>query len=197
MAKSIALEGIDGSGKSTLAALLKDYLDAQNHSVLMLREPGGSAYYEAIRSHIHFSDLERSALSDMLTCAGGIAENIRQTKETLNTNTWVISDRCYISNVVYQIAQGLDSELTNTINQVALQGFDYDIKILIDVPLEVAEKRLVSIGKKQDRWESMGELYFEKVQSLYHEIAQREEFAVLDGTQPLEDLLEQIIKRIE
>lgn len=194
MTKAIFLEGIDGTGKSTLAKLLKDHLEARGQKVVVLREPGGSEYYEAIRQHIHFSSLERSALSDALTCAGGIAENIRETKRALENGYWVISDRCYISNAVYQIAQGLSPEIVDRINQIALDGFSYDIGILLDVPIEVAEKRLLAIDKKRDRWESMSENYFKTVRQLYLDYANTLDLPTIDASQPIETILAQIIE---
>ena len=49
-AQFITLEGVDGSGKSTQAKLLKEALEAEGHSVLLTREPGGSPGAEEIRS---------------------------------------------------------------------------------------------------------------------------------------------------
>lgn len=197
MAKAIFLEGIDGTGKSTLVEKLKDYLVSKGEKVLTLREPGGSAYYQAIREHIHFSDLERTALSDMLTCAGGIAENIRQTKKALADGTWVITDRCYISNAVYQIAQGLDPEVAHEINKLAVGDFTYHVGIVLDVPLTVAEQRLLTIGKKKDRWETMGEQYFATIRDLYLQIAKEHNFNILNASSSLDELTKDIITLIE
>jgi len=46
----ITFEGIDGSGKSTQAQMAADWLRQQGRPVLSLREPGGTAIGEAIRS---------------------------------------------------------------------------------------------------------------------------------------------------
>lgn len=196
MAKSIFFEGIDGTGKSTLTKALKEHLEATGKQVITLREPGGSAYYEAIREHIHFQQLDRTPLSDALTCAGGIAENIRQTKKALSEDIWVITDRSYISNAVYQAAQGLDLALAEKINALALDGFTYDLRILLDMPLDQASARLSSIGKKKDRWETMGDDYFRTIQKLYQDIAKREQMTVLDASESVDKLIAQIMPLI-
>ena len=73
MAKALFLEGTDGSGKTTQVGLLKEYLEKKGHKVLALREPGGSDYYEALRT-VHFSgELNRPAISDALLGAAGRA----------------------------------------------------------------------------------------------------------------------------
>jgi len=188
MAKSIILEGLDGSGKSTQAKLLKEYLESKGYKVLSLREPGGSAYYEAIREHIHFSDYERPPISDLLTCAGGIAENIALTKRALADNTWVITDRSYISNIVYQVAQGLDEETAEEITLRAVNGFTYGVRILIDIPVELAFKRLEKVNRKRDHWESKGEDYFKKARELYSKYAEKYNMSILDGSKSVEEI---------
>lgn len=193
MGQSLFLEGIDGSGKSTLIKLLNKILTDNGEEVLLLREPGGSAYYEAIREHIHYSALERTPLSDALTCAGGIAQNVAETKHALREGKWVISDRSYISNIAYQHTRGLDLALADSITKIALDDFSYDIKILIDIPVEVSKQRLIALGKNKDRWENQGEEHFKQLRSNYLELANSEGLTILDGTKPIEILTDEIL----
>lgn len=195
MGKSLFIEGIDGTGKSGQIKLLAEYLRAQGEEVLVLREPGGSEYYEAIREQIHFKDYTRSPLSDALTCAGGIAENIRLSIAALAHNQWVISDRAYPSNLVYQVGNGLNWEVAERINKIALNDFEYDIKILIDIPVSTAQARLSGIGKKKDRYESLGEPYFERVRADYLKLARQDNYIILDGLLPI-DKIHELIKEI-
>ena len=46
----ITFEGIDGSGKSPQIRRLRDFLETNGHSVELIREPGGTAIGEKIRS---------------------------------------------------------------------------------------------------------------------------------------------------
>lgn len=188
MAKGILLEGLDGSGKSSQIGLLKDYLESKGQKVLTLREPGGSAYYEAIREHIHFSDFERPPLSDLLTCAGGIAENIAQTRRALSEGTWVITDRSFISNIVYQVAQGLDPETAENITLRSLDGFEYDIKVLLDISVDLAYERMQKVSRKRDHWESKGREYFERAHELYAEYAKKHQMKTIDGSKSIDEI---------
>lgn len=196
MAKSLFIEGLDGSGKSTQITLLKEYLEKKGTAVLALREPGGSEYYQAIREHVHFQPYARPPLSDMLTCAGGIAANIAESRAALQQDQWVISDRSFHSNAIYQIANGLEPDTAHAVNAIATGDFTYDYRFLIDIPVEVAQKRLESIGKKKDRYESLGVAYFTTVRELYLETAKRENFIIINGELSVEDIHAEIMKAI-
>lgn len=196
MGKSLFIEGLDGSGKSTQIALLEEYLIKSGEQVLTLREPGGTAYYQAIREHVHFQTYERPPLSDALTCAGGIAANIAATKKALANGSWVVSDRSFHSNAVYQIANGLAATTAHAINSLAIGDFKYDYAVLIDIPIEAAQARLESIGKKKDRYESLGTQYFSRVRELYLKTAKHNNFHVIDGKLSIEEIHHRIIQLI-
>lgn len=197
MGKSIFIEGMDGSGKSSQVELLKEYLEVKGISVLALREPGGSDYYEALRT-VHFSsELKRPAISDALLSGAGRAANIQQTKEALAKDMWVLSDRAYPSTYAYQVAQGVDWEVVDAVNKLALGGFNYDIKILIDVPVEIARSRVEKTGSKKDHWESRGDQFFNEIRRNYLKLAQKEGHIILNGETAIEETHKLIVSLLE
>jgi len=197
MAKSLFIEGMDGSGKSSQIELLKKYLEKNGKSVLSLREPGGSDYFEALRD-IHFSGtLKRPPMSDALLTGAGRAANISDTKQTLKAGSWVISDRAYPSTFAYQVAQGVHWDIVASINNLALDGFTYDYKILLDVPVSVARLRVEISGIKKDHWEKRDEQFFEDIRKNYLKLAQQENHIILNGEDSIEQTHQQIVQIIE
>lgn len=196
MAKSLFLEGADGSGKSTQFMLLKKYLEANSISYLALREPGGSNYYEALRDFYLQAEYAHPIVSDALLSAAGRAANIAEAKKALLENKWVISDRAYPSSYVYQQVQGLALQEIKEINNHALGDFDFEIKILLDVPTDIAQARIESSGSKKDYWESKGSEFFEEIRQKYLALAKEEDFIIIDASKSSEEVHQQIIKNI-
>ncbi len=196
MAKSLFLEGTDGSGKSTQFALLKQYLESKQIEYEALREPGGSDYYEALRDFYLHAPHKHPAVSDALLSAAGRAANIEQTKKALKAGKWVITDRAYPSSYVYQAVQGLQLEDIIDINRHALQGFDYDIKILLDVTVETAAARMEETGSKKDHWESQGEAFFTTVRTKYLELAEKDGYIIIDASADIQTIHQKIIETL-
>lgn len=195
MAKAIFLEGLDGSGKSTQIKLLADYLKSQGEEVLVLREPGGSDYYEALRS-VHFDPkLERPPISDVLMSGAGRAANIELSRSATSKGSWVLSDRAYPSTYAYQVAQGNPWEVVNQVNALAVADFRYDIKVLIDIPVKLAKERLATSGDKLDFWEAKSEAFFTDVRDNYLRLAREEAHTIIDGDQTI-DAVQAAIRKL-
>lgn len=195
--KSVFIEGLDGSGKSTQIELLKKYLESKKYKVTVLREPGGSQYYEKLRE-IHYSEIPRPPMSDALLTGAGRAANIQLTKELLNADQWVLSDRAYPSTFAYQHAQGVEWEDIATINKLALDGFVYDYKFIIDTPVDVASERITKRqGAKRDHWEQRGKAFFQQIRKNYLRLAEEDKtIIVLDGSLDIETIHSAIVSSL-
>ncbi|MFO0971705.1 MAG: dTMP kinase [Candidatus Saccharimonadales bacterium] len=197
MVKSVFIEGADGTGKSTQIGLLKKLFEERKVKVLFLREPGGSGYYEALREFYLQSKHEHPPISDALLSAAGRAANIIETKQALASGKWVVTDRAYPSSYVYQSVQGVPLADIRAINAFALGEFDYDIKILLDVSVEVAEQRINQSGAEKDHWESQGKRFFEKIRQTYLDIAKSENCHIIDASGDAASIHQQIIALID
>lgn len=197
----ITFEGIDGCGKSSQAKLLADRLRDQGIEVLLVREPGGTALSEQIRS-IVLDQHHRSPLSsqaELLLFAASRAQLVKETIEpALKDDIVVICDRFTDSTIAYQgYGRGLPLAYIRSINDLATTGLVPDLTFLIDVPLELAIRRRKGMG--DDRMEAESRLFFSHVMQGYMALAQKhpDRIHVIDGGDSMEDIHHQIYRLVE
>ena len=140
----ISLEGGEGVGKSTQARALVAALEARGLSVLLTREPGGSAGAEAIRGLLLSGEADRwSTRAEALLFAAARADHIEKTiLPALARGAWVICDRFLDSSRAYQSASGelSDADIL-TLHQIGSGGFLPDRTLLLAMPAAEAERR--------------------------------------------------------
>ena len=142
--KFITFEGGEGTGKSTQTRLLHDRLSDIGIKTLLTREPGGSAFAEAIRQILldaQFKD--RSALSEALLFYAARDDHLRQIIDpALNEGEWVISDRFSDSTRAYQgAAGGVSGEILQTLENWVVGDRQPDLTIILDISPELGLKR--------------------------------------------------------
>ena len=129
----ITFEGSDGSGKSTQLTLLKEYLTNKGIKIITLREPGGVAISEKIRSIILDNrNTEMNPVTEMLLYAASRAQLVSQLiKPSLENGITVICDRFVDSSYVYQgLARGLGMDTVKLVNNIATGNIMPDITFL-------------------------------------------------------------------
>jgi dTMP kinase len=158
----ITLDGIDGSGKSSQVELLSQHLEATGKRVLRVRDPGGTAPGEAIRSLLLDSQLEMHRRCEALLFLAARAQLVEeQIRPALQAGTVVISDRFLLANVVYQsIGSDVQPDDLWRVGEWASGGLRPDLTLLLDMPAAAAMTRL---ERPKDRMESRGVDYMESV----------------------------------
>ncbi len=191
----MALEGGDGSGKSTVAAALVDALTSGGHEVVTVREPGGTALGEVVRGLLLDSD-QVDPWAEVLLFAAQRAQLAREVvAPALERGAWVVSDRTYYSSIAYQgRARRMGEDRVRTINETGLDGVVPDYVFVLDIDPAVA------LGR-QDRADRIGRegVDFQlAVREGYAKLAQfePEKVRVLDGSLPLDAIVEQILEII-
>lgn len=195
----ISFEGIDGSGKSTQIKLLADRLQAGGQAVHVFREPGGTALSERIRALLLDPAYDINAFSELLLFSAARAQLVvEQIRPALEKGGVVICDRFFDSTLAYQGAGRsfgdmdwlVDFQRRVTNGLVPLRTY------LLDVPVSVSVDRRLerASGEATDRMEEGGAAFYKRVVAAYENIARQEpdRVLVLDGTQSVEDLHEQI-----
>ena len=141
----IVVEGPEGGGKSTQVARLAARLRAHGHEVVETREPGGTRVGNVIRSILLGLGEDYAILpeTEVLLLAAARAQHVREVIEpALARKAWVLCDRYVDSTYAYQGGgRGLDIAPLRKIQEFATNGVMPDLRLLLDVPVEIGLKR--------------------------------------------------------
>lgn len=172
----ITFEGGDGSGKSTQIKRLEASLIKAGRDVVLTREPGGSDGADAIRALLLEGAADRwSPLTEALMMYAARADHLERTiQPALARGAVVISDRFADSTMAYQgLAGALGEDAVAKLYALVVADQGPDLTIILDLPVEEGLKRSGSTGVEQ-RFESKGALFQERVRQAFLEIARRE-----------------------
>lgn len=171
----ITFEGGEGAGKTTHITFLATCLRNMGHEVLCLREPGGTAISEALRSLV--LDPDNTAMSDQTELLVYEAARAQIIKEViipaLARGAVVLLDRFYDSTVAYQAyGRGLSLSFVRQANIFACQGIHPCRTILLtaDASAEVGLERATHHGMA-DRLEQAGADFHARVNAAFMRIA--------------------------
>jgi dTMP kinase len=173
----ITFEGGEGAGKSTQIRRLAERLKALGHQVVLTREPGGSPGAEAIRDIVLNGPPERwSAVTETLLMYASRRDHIeRVIRPALEAGKVVLCDRFADSTRAYQGAGGqVDTRLIDTLEATVLEGVHPDLTLILDLPVEEGLARAMSRGGGEDRFESKGGAFHERLRDAFLEIARKE-----------------------
>lgn len=165
----ITFEGTDGSGKTTQIGLLCDFLRNRGFDPITLREPGGVAISERIRSVVLDNrHTEMDEVTEMLLYAASRAQLVSQViLPALESGKSIICDRYVDSSYIYQgYARGLGIDMVKTVNDIATRGLMPDITFFMDMDPEIALKRRLD-SSQPDRLEQEGVAFQRKVYDGY------------------------------
>lgn len=165
----VTFEGIDRSGKTTQARML---CDALGQRALAVREPGGTAVGEQLRSLLKDPAVEMGLRTETLLFAAARAQLIEDVIEpALTEGRVVVSDRFLDSSLAYQgAARGLGLEDVAAVNAFATGGLKPDLTFLLAIDPGAAVAR----GAEEDRFESEGMAFQLRVQDAYERMAAEE-----------------------
>lgn len=182
----ITFEGIDGSGKSTQAQLLAEALRAGGQDCVLTREPGGSPGAEEIRRLLVEGGGERwSPETELLLFNAARRDHLERTiRPALERGDWVISDRFADSSRVYQgLVRAENRALVEALHRLVI-GLEPARTFVIDIDPEVSLARGRSRGGAEDRYESLGLGFQQRLRTGYRDLAQEfpDRVRLIDGS---------------
>lgn len=189
----ITIEGLDGTGKTTLSAALDEALSARGLPVTRLREPGGVALSERIRTLVADPDAVIAPHAEALLFAAARAQLCAERLEPLlAAGRWVLLDRFVDSSLAYQGGgRELGVEAIAGINAFATAGRTPDRTLLMRLDRATGRARLSDRGEASDRMEQEPDAFFARVEAAYDALAAAdpERIRVLDASRSREVVL--------
>lgn len=177
----IVFEGGEGSGKSTQAARLASWLTGQGRDVVSTFEPGDTKVGAQIRDLLLHGDAQLDARTELLLMLADRAQHVSEViRPALTRGAVVISDRYTPSTLAYQgEGRGLGVAAVERMDADATGGLVPDVVIVLDVPDNLAEARVVTV---RDRLERAGDEFHARVRAAYRELAADRGWRVVDGS---------------
>jgi dTMP kinase len=187
----LSFEGLDGCGKTTQAELLARRLTDIGHTVLVLREPGGTKISEDIREILlNKNNSSMFSTTEMLLFAAARTQLVQEViLPSLARHSIVICDRYVDSTTAYQgFGRGISRDTICTINNIATQKLYPAKTFFLDISVEESLRRRNRSRQTTDRMEEAETLFFQHISEGFHSIAQQEphRFVIIDGMNSVE-----------
>ena len=189
----IAVEGVDASGKSTQARLLAESLGA-----VPTFQFGATGVGAVVRRML--LDPDNDALDDRTEALLIIADKAQHVSEivgpALRAGQDVVTDRFTASTLAYQgYGRGLDLAELQTMMHFATGGIEPDLNLLLDVPVDLATRRL---GSSVDRFEGAGRGFLDRVRAGYLAMAEADpvRWAVVDADGAVAEVAARVLSAV-
>jgi dTMP kinase len=214
----ITFEGLDGSGKTTQLRRLAATLEAEGHNIVTMRNPGGTALGDRIRSILLDSRSEAAhgpiaPAAEMALMFADRAQSIAEIiLPALAAGSIVLCDRYTDSSEAYQGGgRQLGSPRVLAMHAAACDNLQPDLTLLLLPSLESSLKRarrrnqrhVERQGTDENRFERESDDFYRRIYDKYKEIAAREPHRVViidrnDSIEEIETRIQEIVaQRLE
>lgn len=202
----LTIEGCEGAGKTTAKGVVLRWLQGAGRAFIETREPGGTPLAEQLRTLL-LSEHEETVTdtTELLMVFAARSQNLSQRIEpALAEGKVVVCDRFTDATFAYQGGgRGIDEQRIAVLEQLVQGDRRPDMTLLLDVEPELglarAKGRALEQGESLDRIEQEAIGFFHRVRNVYLARAERfpEQYVVIDGSQPIVRVEEQIINALQ
>ena len=194
----ITFEGIDGAGKSSHIEALSNWLREHGQTILVTREPGGTALAERLRELVLHEPMD--ALTESLLVFAARRDHLQQAIEpALAAGSTVLCDRFTDATFAYQGGgRGFDVSVLAQLEAWVQQGRQPDLTLWFNVaPATAATRR--AAARSPDRFESQDETFFTRVHAGYERrcAAEPKRFARIDAAMSPESVRAQVVAAVQ
>jgi len=196
----ITFEGIEGCGKTTQIDLLYSYLIKKRYTVIKTREPGGTAFGEALRKVFLHEHMEVYPLSELLVFMAMRAQHVEELiRPALKEGKIVLCDRFVDASYAYQgYGRGIDLGIIETLNRFVTKGIRPNLTILLNCPVAKGLQRKAQ-SATMDRFEKEELSFHRKIKKAYESLSKDDpkRFFVIDGILDIDTVHKTVRKKVE
>lgn len=201
----ITFEGIEGCGKTTQIRRLAATLGQRGLAVLCTREPGGCPIADDIRRILlHPGNTALVPRAELLLYAAARAQHVAEViRPALAKKQHVLCDRFADATLAYQGGgRGLDEGLIASLNDLATEGLQPDLTLLLDMPaaqgLRRARRRNSECPQEEDRFEQESLAFHGRVRQAYLRLAaENRRFRIVDALGTPDAVARRVLEEVE
>jgi dTMP kinase len=183
---------------------LADRIRSAGHSLVVTREPGGTAFGDRMRDAFVTPGARVDPLAEAFALNASRAQLVAEViVPALRAGSWVLCDRYATATLAYQgFGRDLDLALLRALGAIATRGVEPDRVLLIDIPVALSRSRVAAraaaSGLSTDRLEREDDAFHERVREGYLALAGEDpRIEILDGRLPPAELERAAWKSIE
>jgi dTMP kinase len=172
--KFVVLEGIEACGKGSVVPYILNWFAGRGLATLHTREPGGTAYGEALRELLISKVHNAPPISDALGFYGARCDHTQNMIIPALQQGWnVICERYADSSLAYQVSSCPEVQAVHELCKPHLR--EPDLVLFLDISAETSlvrmDKRRIEKKIPLDKFESKGHDYLNQVRHNYIELS--------------------------
>lgn len=198
----ICIEGVDGAGKTTQAKAIVKRLNKEGYNASYTKEPTDMLIGQFIREKVLSGTVPMNPIALQYLFNADRVMHMEKIESLLQKGMVIVMDRYFWSAVAYAMA-----DLNGTMQDPYLTMFSVlsfyhqfiapDFSFFLKISPQVALERIEASGKHNEIYDTQEKL--PRIEKAYEYLMNefKDEFTVVNGERPAEELTEEILKTIK